>query len=120
MKYIRNYDLGYDTSYIFTVQLNEGSVENKSTVETKLAADPAIVSYSINGLYDPMSYGNATGDIDWPSRPKDYSLIVGRATIDKNFIPLMGMKFVEGVISKVLLRTLQVISSMKLWRNKWV
>lgn len=96
MKYIRNYDLGYDTSYIFTVQLNEGSVENKSTVETKLAADPAIVSYSINGLYDPMSYGNATGDIDWPSRPKDYSLIVGRATIDKNFIPLMGMKFVEG------------------------
>lgn len=96
MKFIRNYNLGYDTSYIFTVSLNEGSIENKSTVETKLAEDPAITAYSINGVYDPMSYGNSTGDIDWPNRPKDYSLIVGRATIDKNFIPLMGMKFVEG------------------------
>jgi ABC-type antimicrobial peptide transport system permease subunit len=96
MNYIRNYNLGYDTSYIFTVPLNEGSIENKSTVETKLAEDPAITAYSINGVYDPMSYGNSTGDIDWPNRPKDYTLIVGRATIDKNFIPLMGMKFVEG------------------------
>ncbi|WP_400262417.1 ABC transporter permease [Sphingobacterium sp. SG20118] len=96
MKFIREFNLGYDTSYIFTVKLNEGAFENKSTVAAKLAEDPSIVSYSINGFYDPMSYGNSTSDIDWPNRPKDYSLIVGRATIDKNFIPLMGMKFVEG------------------------
>ncbi|UIR55119.1 ABC transporter permease [Sphingobacterium sp. SRCM116780] len=96
MKYIREYNLGYDTSYIFTVQLNEGAVENKSTVAAKLAEDPSIVSYSINSVYDPMSYGNSTGDIDWPNRAKDYSLIVARATIDKNFIPLMGMKLIEG------------------------
>jgi ABC-type antimicrobial peptide transport system permease subunit len=96
MKFIREFNLGYDTSYIFTVELNEGAVENKSTVASKLSEDPSIVSYSINGIYNPMDYGSSTGDIDWPNRTKDQSLIVTQATIDKNFIPLMGLKLIEG------------------------
>ncbi len=96
MKFIREFNLGYDTSYIFTVELNEGAVENKSTVASKLSEDPSIVSYSINGIYNPMDYGSSTGDIDWPNRTKDQSLIVTQATIDKNFIPLMNLKLIEG------------------------
>src|SRR5690606_19687865 len=96
LHYIRTLNLGYDKEHVFTVDLPSEALKHSNSIKDELKKSPAIQAASFSGFSNLMDYRNATGDIDWPGKAKDNQLIVGRATVDKDFIPLMGFQFIEG------------------------
>src|SRR5690606_6927374 len=47
-------------------------------------------------MYDITDAGNATGDLEWPGKPANSGLIIEQSSIDKDFIPTMGIQLLEG------------------------
>ncbi|GAA4175149.1 ABC transporter permease [Sphingobacterium ginsenosidimutans] len=96
LSYMRKMDLGYAKDQVFTVPLSDEHIKHADAIISELKQSTSIAAVSLSGFYSIMDYGNATGDISWPNKTTENQAIVGRATIDQNFIPLMGMKFVAG------------------------
>ena len=96
IKYIRTMNPGYDKEHVFVVQLNGDAVNHADVIKKELSGSPGILGASVSGVYDITNFGNATGDIDWPGKPADLHMITGRASVDKEFIPLMNFTFLEG------------------------
>ena len=96
MKYVSNINLGYDKEYVFTVPLSDAMLNHVDAIKSELSKNPVINDVSVSNIYNMADYGNSTGDIDWPGRPKNLNMIVSSANIDKDFIPLMNFSFIEG------------------------
>jgi len=96
MQYISKVNLGYNKEYVFTVPLSDEAINHIDVVKAELNKTPDISATSLSSIYNIANYGNSTGDIDWPAKPKDNSMIVSSANVDKDFLPLMNFKFVEG------------------------
>ncbi len=96
IKYIRTMNPGYDKEHVFIVHLNGEAVNHADAIKKELSGSPGILAASVSGVYDITNFGNATGDIDWPGKPADRQMITGRASVDKEFIPLMNFTFLEG------------------------
>src|SRR3546814_9230852 len=47
-------------------------------------------------MYDITNASNATGDLEWPGKPNNSTLIIAQSSIDKDFIPTMGIQLLEG------------------------
>ncbi len=96
IKYIRTLNPGYDKEHVFIVPLTGDAVNHADVIKKELTDSPGILAASVSGVYDITNYGDATGDIDWPGKPANRQLITGRASVDKEFIPMMNFTFVEG------------------------
>ena len=96
MKFIRETNLGYDKSYVFSVPLTQELVDHTDAVKNELEKQKGILNVSFSNIYEMSNIDGSTGDIDWPGKPKDYSMIITQANIDEDFIPTMKMQFVEG------------------------
>ncbi|GGG81120.1 ABC transporter permease [Parapedobacter pyrenivorans] len=96
MTYMRKLDLGYDKSYVFSVALPDDAVEHIEAVKNELRNHPGIVNVALSDMYDITNMGNATGDLEWPGKPVNSSLIIAQSSIDKDFIPTMGIQLLEG------------------------
>ncbi|MCS4166969.1 ABC transporter permease [Sphingobacterium sp. BIGb0116] len=96
LAFIQKINLGYDRDHVLTLGLPEEAYKHMDAIRAELKSNNAIQAVSLSGVYNMTDFGNATGDIDWPGKSKDNKLIVAQATIDKDFIPLMNMQFLEG------------------------
>lgn len=96
MTHMRKLDLGYDKSYVFNVQLPGDAVKHIDAVKNELQKHPGIVSVALSDIYDITDMYNATGDLEWPGKPANSSLIISQSAIDKDFIPTMGIQLLEG------------------------
>ncbi len=96
MQFVRNKNLGYDKSYVFTVPLTSDVVDHINVVKNELRKQTGVLNVSTSNIYDISSYGNATGDIRWPGKPANSNMIIGDAAVDKDFIPTMKMQFIAG------------------------
>jgi ABC-type antimicrobial peptide transport system permease subunit len=96
MKYISNINLGYNKEYVFTVPLSDEMINHADAVKAELHKTPEINGTSVSNIYNIADYGNSTGDINWPGKPKDDNMIVSSANVDKDFISLMNFNFLEG------------------------
>ena len=96
MQFIRNKNLGYDKSYIFSVPLTDEIVQKADAVKNELSKETEILNVSLSNIYNVSNIGNSTGDIDWPGKPDSYNMIITQSNIDKDFIPTMKMEFLEG------------------------
>jgi len=96
LDFIQKINLGYDRDHVITLGLPEEAYKHMDAIQTELKNNDAIQGVSLSSVYNMTDFGNATGDIDWPGKSKDNKLIVAQAKIDKDFIPLMNIRFVEG------------------------
>ena len=96
MHFIRQKDLGYDKSYVFTVQL-PGEVGNHlDAIKNELKNNPAILNVAASDAYNFLDVGSSTGDLDWPTRPPKMNMMISQVSADQDFIPTMKIKFLEG------------------------
>lgn len=95
MKYVREKNLGYDKSYVFSVPLRE-VFKHMDAIKNELTNQQGILNLGTSDIYDMSNFGNASGDIDWPGKPANSNMIITQADIDKNFIPTMKIQFMEG------------------------
>ncbi|WP_257666728.1 ABC transporter permease [Parapedobacter tibetensis] len=96
MTYMRELDLGYDKSYVFSVSLPDDAVEHIDAVKNELRNHPGIINVALSDMYDMTNAGAATGDLEWPGKPANSSLIITQSSIDEDFIPTMGIQLLEG------------------------
>jgi ABC-type antimicrobial peptide transport system permease subunit len=96
MSFIKNKDLGYDKSYVFSVPLTQEVVDHEDAVKNELKNDPAILNVSASDTYDLTNMNSSTGDLDWKTKPANSNMMITQLSADKDFIPTMKMSFVEG------------------------
>ena len=96
MKFIKNKDIGYDKSYVFSVPLTGELTGHIDAVKAELKKYPGILNVSVIDAYNFSSVGGETGDIDWPGKPANQSATITQISSDKDFIPTMKIKFIEG------------------------
>ena len=96
MQFIRNKNLGYDKSYVFSVPLTNEVSQKADAVKNELSRQSGILNVSVSNIYNVSNIGNSTSDIKWPGNPANYSMNITQANIDKDFVPTMKMQFIEG------------------------
>lgn len=96
MVYIRNKDLGYDKSYVFTVTFPYQSAKNSDAIENELLSQKGILNVSFSDTKDITSIMDVSGDILWEGKKNNAPFMVWRVYADKNFIPLMKYNFIAG------------------------
>ncbi len=96
MKFIKNKDIGYDKSYVFSVPLTGELASHIDAVRTELKKQPGILNVSLIDAYNFSSVGGETGDINWPGKPANQNATITQISSDKDFIPTMKIKFIEG------------------------
>ncbi len=96
MHFIRNKSLGYDKSYVFSVPLPGEAARHLDAIKTELANQPGILNVSASNVYNFTNITAATGDLSWPAKAPDVNLMITQISADKDLIPLMKIKFLEG------------------------
>src|SRR5690606_17487675 len=86
MNYMRQLDLGYDKSYVFSVPLPNDAVKHIDAVKAELRSQPGVVDVALSDIYDLTSVSNSTGDLEWPGKPANSLLLIAQSAIDKDFI----------------------------------
>ena len=96
MNFIKNKDLGYDKSYVFSVPLTQEVMDHLDAVKSELQKQQGILNVSASDVYSLANLSSSTGDIDWETKPANSNMMITQISTDKDFIPTMKMKFVEG------------------------
>lgn len=96
MSFIKNKDLGLDKSYVFSVPFTQEAADHLEVVKSELKEQPGILNVTSSDAYNLLDVGQSTGDIDWKTKPANSNMIIAQLSADKDFIPTMKIKFVEG------------------------
>ena len=96
LSYLRNINLGYDRSYVFSIPLTQKVVDHLDAVKSELESQPNILNVAAADAYDFTNLGNSTGDINWHGKPANGNMMISQLSADKDFIPAMKIKFLEG------------------------
>lgn len=96
MIFLKNKNLGYDKDYVFSVPLSSDGVKHLDAIKAELKSEPGIVNVSASNAYDFTRVGGSTGDISWEGKPVNVNMIITQLAADKDFIPAMKIKFIEG------------------------
>ncbi len=96
MQFIKNKDLGYDKSYVFSVPLTQEVVGHLDAVKAELKKQTGILNVSATDAYNLSDLYSETGDLNWPDKPASSNMVITQVSSDKDFIPTMRMKLIEG------------------------
>lgn len=95
MKYIRNKDLGYDRSYVFTVAFPGSAHDRINAIKNDLLQSGAVLSVSAAGE-DISNVEGSTSDLDWQGKPANAGIMISQLSVDNDFISTMKLNFAEG------------------------
>jgi len=95
LQYMREKDLGFDKEHVFVFGLRNELHGHFEAVRNELLKQPGVLGVaSISGTIAGVN--GTTGDTYWDGKEKDRSFLIHPNAIDKNFIPLLKMKIVQG------------------------
>ena len=94
LQYIKSKNPGYNKEHIFNVKLTKGTKEQINAIKSQLSQNPSIAGafFTSERLNNVGSY--FTGG-EWEEKG-DKNITFTMLRTDKNFIPIMGIEFVEG------------------------
>ncbi|MFI2741630.1 ABC transporter permease [Zhouia sp. PK063] len=96
IRHIRKMNLGYNKDHVFSVDFPYEATKNADAIKSELEKEPSIQLVSGTGVGDISGIDSSTSDLQWPGQTNSQQLIITQATIDKNFIPTMKIKLIEG------------------------
>jgi ABC-type antimicrobial peptide transport system permease subunit len=96
LAFIKSKDLGYDKSFVFSVPLTQEVVDHMDAVKTELKNQRGILNVSTSDAYDIANVNSSTGDIGWETKPVKSNMTITQLAVDKDFIPIMKIQFIEG------------------------
>jgi ABC-type antimicrobial peptide transport system permease subunit len=96
LHFMKNKDLGYDKSYVFTVPLTREVVDHLDAVKAELKKQSGILNIAASDVYSLSNVSSSTSDLDWATKPANSNMIITQISADKDFIPTMNIKFIEG------------------------
>ena len=96
LKFIKNKDVGFDKSYVFSVPLTQEIVDHLGSVKTELKKQTAILNVASSDAYSFSDINGETGDLDWALKTPENNMTITQLAADKDLIPTMKIKFIEG------------------------
>ena len=96
MDYMKNREVGYSKEHVLTVPLNFEVKSHLNPILNDLRKNKAIEGIAVTNVSDFSDIDNHTGDLDWPEKPKNSSIIVTQVYAEKEFIPTMKIELMEG------------------------
>jgi len=94
LKYIREKELGFDKSYVFSFNMrDEGN--NYEAVRAQLLNEPGIKDITTAGD-NIVNINNSTGDTDWDGKETTRNFIIHPLGISKNYVDFFKLKFAAG------------------------
>jgi putative ABC transport system permease protein len=96
LNFIKNKDIGYDKSYVFSVPLTQEVADHLDAVKAELKKETTITNVASSDAYNFSDIGGMTGDLDWPAKSANTSTTITQVLADKELIPTMRIKFLEG------------------------
>ncbi len=95
LQYIKEKDLGYDKSQVFSFALTKNVHDHYDALRNDLLKQPGIlaVASSNNGFIGPE---HTTGDTYWEGKAEGSMFLIHPNSVDEDFIPLLKMQIVKG------------------------
>ncbi len=93
--YIKNKNLGIDREDLFYTQMEGELYSNQSTYHQALLESPAIKSVTFTQS-NPMNMGGSSGDLSWPGKAADETVLVAPMTVSEGFTKTFGVEMKEG------------------------
>ncbi|BAU54497.1 ABC transporter permease [Mucilaginibacter gotjawali] len=94
LKYIREKELGYDKSYVFSFGMRDMQ-KNYEGVRTELLNRPGV--YGVTSSSDNIvNIGNNTGDTDWDGKDPNSLFLIHPMYIDKYYLDVFKVKMAAG------------------------
>lgn len=95
VKYIRTMDPGYNKDQVFTFFMRDEMMKHAEAVKAEMAAAPGVSDVAAASNYIYYS-AFTTGDVSWNGKPANTNYVITQMFTDEKFIPLMGLKLLEG------------------------
>ncbi len=96
LAFIKNKNVGYDKSYVFSVPLTQEVADHLDAVKAELQKETSISSVASSDAYNFSDIDGVTGDLDWPEKTPDNSTTITQVLADKELIPTMKIKLLQG------------------------
>jgi len=96
MDYMKNRDLGYSKENVLMVPLNSEARNHLNAIQNNLNRNESIENVAVTNFSDFSSIDGSTGDLEWEGKPENSSLIITQVYVEKEFIPTMKIKLLEG------------------------
>jgi putative ABC transport system permease protein len=94
LSFIRNKDLGYDKSHVFTFGMRDMQ-KNYLAIRAELLSQPGIHGVTSAGD-NIVEIGNNTGDTDWDGKAPSRSFLIHPMSIDKEYFNFFKLKLAHG------------------------
>ena len=94
LKYIREKELGYDKSYVFTFGMRDMQ-KNYESVRTQLLNQPGVKDVT-TASDNIVSLGGSTGDTDWDGKTPGSNFEVHPLGISQNYVDFFKLKIIKG------------------------
>ncbi len=95
IKYINNYDLGYNHSNLVYLELNGGSRMKYEALKQELAGITGVESFTCTNKL-PLWGGNSSWGHNWEGKDPENRVLICAMRIDNNYLKTMGIKLAEG------------------------
>ncbi|RYE22593.1 MAG: FtsX-like permease family protein, partial [Sphingobacteriaceae bacterium] len=96
LNFIKNKDIGYNKSYVFSVPLTQEVVDHLDAVKAELKKETSISNVAASNAYNFSDIEGETGDLDWPEKTDNTSTMITQLSADKDLIPTMQIKLLQG------------------------
>jgi len=95
IKYIHNYDLGYDQANLIYLPLIGESNYKFEAIKQEMSQLPGVVDLTFTNRL-PFYGGNSSWGFDWEGKDPENDVLICSMFADNNYFKTMGMELVEG------------------------
>lgn len=95
LKYINNYDLGYEQDNLVYLQLNGETIMKHEALSSEFKNIPSVVNLTKSDKL-PLMGGNSSAGYNWQGKEPDKNVLICKMEVDCNYFETMGIKMAEG------------------------
>lgn len=95
LKYMHNYDLGYDQANLIYLSLNGESRDKYEAVKQEMSQIPGVTNLTLTNRL-PFYGGNSSWGFDWDGKDPNNMVLICTMNADKDYFNTMGMKIAAG------------------------
>ncbi|MFA6400199.1 MAG: FtsX-like permease family protein [Salinivirgaceae bacterium] len=95
IKYVNNYDIGYNHANLIYLQLDGNAKSKHEAIKQKLTTLTGVESITRSDKL-PFWGGNSSWGHDWEGKDPDNRVLICKMNADKNYFKTLGINFIDG------------------------
>ncbi len=93
--FIQNREIGYQKENIIYFEINDNFTRRYPLLKNQFLQIPEVANVSASQQL-PVDVGNSTGNVQWPGKDPDMSVLINVMRVDYDYINTMKMEMAEG------------------------